>query len=49
MYDKLEREQQKVEEQTAANDGIFVKSEEAIRYYENVKKIVGTADIGPYY
>lgn len=49
MYDKLERDQGKVEEQTAANDGVFVKTDEAIRYYESVKKIVGAADIGPYF
>lgn len=49
MYDKMEREQAKVEEQTAVNDGVFMKTEEAIKYYESVKKIIGDADVGPYY
>lgn len=31
------------------DDGIFVKSEEAVKYYENVKKIIGSTDMGPYY
>lgn len=49
IYDQLEREQLKVEQQTQSYEGAFVRSEEAIKYYESVKKIMGATDVGPYF